>query len=101
MTFAIRFVNRVLSPDKPRNRVTRYGLSVVLPLASIVITQSLFPSDRLPFSPILLLSIVFSALLGGISGGLAATVVAALADALTLRRPPLSLHISSFKDLVH
>jgi PAS domain S-box-containing protein len=100
MTALSRLVDKIISPDKPRALATRYGLALALPLASVAITHSLFPIDRSPFSPLLVFSIVCSAMFGGIQVGIVATAASVLLNVLALR-PAVSLHLSDPKDLVY
>ena len=100
MTVIFEFVDKVIWPDKPRATATRYGLALVLPLASVVVTHSLFPIDRSPFSPLLVFSVVCAALFGGIQVGMAATATSVLLNVLALR-PVVSLRISQPEDLVY
>ena len=79
---------------------TRYGLALILPLASVAITHAVFPLDRSPFSPLLVLSIVCAATFGGIQVGVVATATSLLLNILTLR-PTVSLRISDPQDLVY
>jgi PAS domain S-box-containing protein len=99
MTALFNFVDKAIWPDRPRRIVTRYGLAVALPLASVAITHALFPLDRSPFSPLLILSIVCAAMFGGIQVGVVATATSLLLNFLTLQ-PAASLRISDPKDLV-
>ncbi len=100
MTVLFKFVDKVIWPDKPRAIVTRYGLALALPLASVAITHSLFPLDRSPFSPLLVFSVVLVAMFGGIQPGVVATVISLLLNFLALR-PTVSLRISEPEDLVY
>ena len=96
MTVLFRFVDKVIWPDKPRAIATRYGLALALPLASVVITHSLFPLDRSPFSPLLVFSVVCVAMFGGIQAGVVGTVTSLLLNVLALR-PTVSLQFPSPK----
>ena len=100
MTVLFRFVDKVIWPDKPRANVTRYGLALALPLASVAITHSLFPLDRSPFSPLLVFSVVCVAMFGGIQAGLVATVTSLLLNVLALR-PIVPFRIPDTRDLVY
>jgi PAS domain S-box-containing protein len=100
MTVLFNFVDKVIWPDKPRAIVTRYGLALALPLASVAITHSLFPLDRSPFSPLLVFSVVCAAMFGGIQVGMVATATSILINVLALR-PVVSLRISEPEDLVY
>ena len=100
MTVLFNFVDKAIWPDKPRGIVTRYGLALALPLASVAITHALFPLDRSPFSPLLVLSIVCAAIFGGIQVGEVATATSLVLNLLALR-PSVSLHISDPKDLMY
>lgn len=93
-------VDKVIWPDKPRSIVARYGLALVLPLASVAITHALFPLDRSPFSPLLVLSIVCGAMFGGIQVGVVATALSLLLNVLALE-PAITSEVSDPKDLVN
>src|SRR5438309_11075956 len=100
MTVLFKFVDKVIWPDKPRAFATRYGLALALPLASVAITHALFPLDRSPFSPLLVISIVCAAMFGGIRVGMVSTALSLLLNFMALR-PIVSLRISEPKDLVN
>jgi PAS domain S-box-containing protein len=82
MSFGIAFIDKLVSPEKPRGIVTRYGAALVLPLISLLITQSVFPADKTPLSALLVLAIVCAAVLGGIQVGFLATAVSVVINAV-------------------
>jgi PAS domain S-box-containing protein len=100
LTVLSHFVHKMVWPDEARGFVTRYGLAVSLPLASVAITHALFPLDRSPFSPLLVLSIVCAAMFGGIRAGVVSTVLSLALNVLALR-PALSLRGSDPRDLLN
>lgn len=94
------FIDKIVRPNKARGIVTRYGLAVALPLASVAVTHALFPLDRSPFSPLLVLSIVCAALFGGISVGIVSTALSLVLNVLALR-PYVSFLSPEPRDLVN
>jgi len=85
MNSGFRFVDRLITPDKPRGFASRLGAGLILPLAGIALMHALFPGDESLFIPLLMLAIVSAALFGGVQAGVLATVVSAVADVLALR----------------
>ncbi len=94
------FVDKLVSPDRPRGIAARYGSGLILPLASLALMHALFPIDKSPFVPLLVLSIVCAALFGGIQSGIVATAVSVLA-AIVAAGPGLSLRIGGPEGLFH
>jgi PAS domain S-box-containing protein len=93
----IDLIDKIVSPDRPRKMLTRYGLALVLPLACLAITSSFFQIDHSHFSPLFMLSIVSAALLGGIGPGIVATAMSVLVNTMTME-PASRLAVSTPKD---
>jgi len=85
MNTGFSFVDRLITPDKPRSIASRYGAGLILPLAAIALMHALFPGDESLFIPMLMLAVVSTALFGGVQAGVLATIVSSVADVLALR----------------
>jgi PAS domain S-box-containing protein len=79
------FIDRLVSPGKPRGLAVRLSAGLILPLAAVAMMHALFPGDESLFIPLLILAIVSASLFGGIGAGVLATIVSSLADVLGLR----------------
>jgi PAS domain S-box-containing protein len=98
MKLDFNLIEKLVSPDKPRSIVTRYGSALVFPLVSLAITGSFFHLDESQFSPLFMLAVVCATLIGGIRPGLVATALSLLFNLITLG-PVLRLAVSTTEDL--
>jgi PAS domain S-box-containing protein len=73
----------------------RYGVAIITFLLAVVLTQLLWPLQKLTIYPLFFASVMVSSWYGGIGPGLVATVLSAVACAY-LFLPPPSLAVSLF-----
>jgi PAS domain S-box-containing protein len=100
MNMGYSFVDRLVSPDKPRSMGMRVASGILLPLAAVASMHALFPFDASPFIPLLMLSIVCAALFGGVRAGIVATLMSMLCNVLAFR-PRISIQNLSAEVLFH
>ena len=94
-----RYIGRMVIAGASRPAPWRYGIAVVIPLIALVLTASLFSLDRAPFFLFFVFAVMFAALSGGKSAGIAATAVSALLTMLALP-PRFSLRVFDTESLV-
>jgi PAS domain S-box-containing protein len=94
-----RYIGRMVTTGASRPALWRYGIAVVLPGVALALTASLFSFDHQPFLVFFVLAVIFAALTGGRSSGIAATTVSVLLMLLALP-PRISLRVFDAESLV-
>src|SRR5690349_5666184 len=94
-----RYIGRMVATGASRSALRRYGSAVVLPGIALALTTSLFSLDHAPFFLFFVFAIMFAALSGGRSAGIAATAVSVLLTLLALP-PRFSLRVFDIESML-
>src|SRR5512142_267772 len=94
-----RYIGRMVVTGASRPALRRYGIAVVLPGVALALTASLFSLDHAPFFLFFVFAVMFAALSGGRSAGIAATTVSVMMTLLVLP-PRFSLRVFDTESLV-